>query len=339
MFDKLKIERFRGISHADISGFRHVNLFFGKNNCGKSSLLEAIFLACGQSNPVLPLNINGFRDYRKIQKKDIALDFYKLDTEKEIQISLYNEEIRNLTISFFEQVPPDVKLDENGKSVSSIPQDQYGHILHYSYGGQDMVSKIVFESTGPNIVQDIDSRYKERLKCRYLGPKFDFYTSIQGLDNVIKNKDENIILEALKIIEPKISDFHYSDGDILVDIGFEQRVPINVLGDGVRKMVSLLTSVYECRDGVLLVDEISNGFHYSVMENLWKAMVNACLANNVQLFATTHDLDSIKGVADSIDDEYVSAFHLEKIDDDELKAFFFSKTDLEYMLRQRIEMR
>ena len=119
MFDKVTIDRFRGISHADISGFKRINLFFGKNNCGKSSLLEAIFLACGQSNPLLPLNINNFRDYRKIQKKDISLDFYKLDTEKDIQISLYNEEIRNLTISFFEQVSRDIKLEEDSKSVES----------------------------------------------------------------------------------------------------------------------------------------------------------------------------------------------------------------------------
>lgn len=339
MFDKVTIDRFRGISHADISGFKRINLFFGKNNCGKSSLLEAIFLACGQSNPLLPLNINNFRDYRKIQKKDISLDFYKLDTEKDIQISLYNEEIRNLTISFFEQVSRDIKLEEDSKSVSSIPKDQYGHILHFTYGGQNMVSKITFESSGPNIVQNIDSRYKEHLICKYLGPKFDFYTSIQGLDNIIKNKDESIILDALKIIEPNIKDFRYSDGDILVDIGLEQRIPINVLGDGIRKIVSLLTSVYECKDGVLLVDEISNGFHYSVMGNLWKALEKACQTNNVQLFATTHDLDSIKGIAQHLDNNSVAAFHLEKMDNDELKAFFFSRDDLEYMLHQSIEMR
>ena len=81
--------------------------------------LKQFFLACGQSNPLLPLNINNFRDYRKIQKKDISLDFYKLDTEKDIQISLYNEEIRNLTISFFEQVSRDIKLEEDSKSVES----------------------------------------------------------------------------------------------------------------------------------------------------------------------------------------------------------------------------
>ena len=338
MFDSVRIERFRGINRADISGFRLVNLFFGKNNCGKSSLLEAIFLACGQSNPLLPLNINSFRDYKKVQKKDISLDYYKLNTEKNIQITLCNEESRNLTISFFERVAPDIRLDENGKSVSSMPNDQYGHVLKYSYAGQEMVSKIVFESAGP-VVQDIDSRYKEHLRCRYLGPRFDFYTSIQGLDNIIKNKAENVVLEALKIIEPAIKDFRYSDGDILVDTGLEQRIPINVLGDGVRKIVSLLTSIYECRDGVLLVDEISNGFHYSVMTKLWNAVIEACKENNVQLFATTHDIDSIRGLSEYADDDAVAAFHLEKLDEDVLKGYYFSKSDLEYTLRQSIEVR
>ena len=59
----------------------------------------------------------------------------------------------------------------------------------------------------------------------------------------------------------------------------------------------------------------------------------------MQLFATTHDLDSIKGIAGHLDNNSVAAFHLEKMDDDELKAFFFSRDDLEYMLHQSIEMR
>jgi AAA15 family ATPase/GTPase len=72
---------------------------------------------------------------------------------------------------------------------------------------------------------------------------------------------------------------------------------------------------------------------------LWKALEKACQTNNVQLFATTHDLDSIKGIAGHLDNNSVAAFHLEKMDDDELKAFFFSRDDLEYMLHQSIEMR
>ena len=75
------------------------------------------------------------------------------------------------------------------------------------------------------------------------------------------------------------------------------------------------------------------------MGNLWKALEKACQTNNVQLFATTHDLDSIKGIAQHLDNNSVAAFHLEKMDNDELKAFFFSRDDLEYMLHQSIEMR
>ena len=45
MFDKIEIERFRGIKYASIEGFKQINLFFGKNNCGKSSLLESLFFS------------------------------------------------------------------------------------------------------------------------------------------------------------------------------------------------------------------------------------------------------------------------------------------------------
>ena len=53
MFEKVIIERFRGIRYACIEDFKQINLFFGKNNCGKSSLLESLFLASGLSNPLL----------------------------------------------------------------------------------------------------------------------------------------------------------------------------------------------------------------------------------------------------------------------------------------------
>ncbi len=49
MIENIEIENFRGIRRGRIDGLSRVNLFFGKNNCGKSSLLEALFLVCGQS--------------------------------------------------------------------------------------------------------------------------------------------------------------------------------------------------------------------------------------------------------------------------------------------------
>lgn len=94
MFKSIEIEHFRGISHAKIDGLKEVNIFFGKNNCGKSSLLDAIFLISGLSNPKLPININLLRNYLRFEPSDLALDFYTLDTSRPIKIKASNDEVR-----------------------------------------------------------------------------------------------------------------------------------------------------------------------------------------------------------------------------------------------------
>lgn len=84
-----------------------------------------------------------------------------------------------------------------------------------------------------------------------------------------------------------------------MDIGLDKRIPINMMGDGARKILSILTTIYECKNGIVLIDELSNGFHYSVMKGVWRAIISVAKKNNVQIFATTHDLDSIKGLRDA----------------------------------------
>ena len=129
---------------------------------------------------------------------------------------------------------------------------------------------------------------------------------------------------------------------MLVDVGLGKRIPVNMMGDGARKIVSLLTAVYDCKDGALLVDEISNGFHYSVMHNLWKVLINAAIKNNTQLFVTTHDVDSIKGLRDAAIENYkdiIAAFKLLKTSGDELNAYHYSLESLDYSINQEIEIR
>ena len=149
-------------------------------------------------------------------------------------------------------------------------------------------------------------------------------------------------MEGLRIIEPQVLDFIFTDNEMLVDIGMSKRIPVNMMGDGARKIVSLLTAIYDCKDGALLVDEISNGFHHSVMTDLWKVIINAAIRNNTQLFVTTHDLDSIKGLRNAtLEDfkDYVSAFKLLKTQDGELKSFHYSLESLDYSINQEIEVR
>ena len=343
MFKKIEIKRFRGIKDAVIGDFKRVNLFFGRNNCGKSSLLDALFLATGLSNPLLPINVNVMRGYNKTRLKDLELNFYNLDSAQPIHICVENKEKRNIEISLFENNKRDVSFDTNTIDIhSNVIEGEYGLKFNFEINDESFASELRFDlSTTTNTI-DFPKKYVESLRCIYLTPKYDFNTSIQGLENILKNKDEDFIIEGLRFIEPRVKDFIFTEEGIFVDIGIEKRIPINMMGDGVRKIVSLLTVIYDCRDGIVLIDEISNGFHYSVMSNLWNVIIKAAIKNNTQLFITTHDYDSIKGLRDTalnIYDENVATFKLLRTSDDELKALHYSLESVDYSINQEIEIR
>lgn len=344
MFNKIEIERFRGIKYASIEGFKQINLFFGKNNCGKSSLLESLFLASGLSNPLLPIHVNFMRGYNKSRLNDLKLDFYNLESSQPIHIRVENKEKRDLKIRLFEQNQSNVSLNaDNTNILSNVEEGKYGLKFNFKIDEKSFESQLHFDSANSTDVKRIVSKqYVESLRCTYLSPKYDFNASIQGLKNILQNKDEHFIIDGLKLIEPRVKDFIFTDKEMLVDVGLARRIPVNMMGDGARKIVSLLTAVYDCKDGALLVDEISNGFHYSVMCNLWNVLINAAIRNNTQLFVTTHDVDSIKGLRDAALENYkdiVAAFKLLKTGDDELKAYHYSLESLDYSINQEIEIR
>lgn len=344
MFNRIEIERFRGIRYASIDGFKQINLFFGKNNCGKSSLLESLFLASGLSNPSLPIHVNFMRGYSKVRFDDLKLDFYNLDSSQPIHIRMENEEKRDLKISLIEQNQNSISLNADETNIlSNVEEGKYGLRFDFSINDKPFESQINFNSTSPqDITRNVPNDYVESLQCIYLSPKYNFNTSVQGLKRILQNKDEHFIIKGLRIIEPHVKDFIYTDGEMLVDIGLEKRIPVNMMGDGARKMVSLLTAIYDCKDSALLIDEISNGFHYSVMCDLWKVLINAAIRNNTQLFVTTHDVDSIKGLRDAALENYrdiVATFKLLKTSSDELKAYHYSLESLDYSINQEIEVR
>lgn len=348
MFHNIEINRFRGIKYSKIEGLKQINLFFGKNNCGKSSLLDAFFLISGISNPKLPLNVNIIRNYRRLESSDMKLDFYSLDMSSPIVIKAENGETRELQISVVESSSSKVNLlGEDNNVVSTDLDNKYGLVLKYKVDEQAYESSIIMSHSSNNSLEQrikMPAHYKEKLSCRYLNPKFDFTTSIDGLVDVIKNKDEAFIVNALRLIEPNIKDFVLSQNEVLVDIGLNKRIPINMMGDGARKILSILTSIYECKNGIVLIDELSNGFHYSVMKGVWRSIVSVAKKNNVQIFATTHDLDSIKGLRDAAMsgeeyDDFIVCFKLQRTSDNELKSYTYSLDSVDYSLTQEIEIR
>ena len=66
------------------------------------------------------------------------------------------------------------------------------------------------------------------------------------------------------------------------------------MGEGVGRLLSLLLAILQTPGGVVLIDEVENGLHYSVMKPVWQAIAQAARQADMQVFATTHSWECIQ---------------------------------------------
>jgi len=138
------------------------------------------------------------------------------------------------TFLFFEQNENSVSLNTGDANIlSNVEEGNYGLKFDFSVNKDALISQLRFDSTNPdNATRVVANHYTESLRCAYLSPKYDFNASIQGLKNILQNKDERFIVEGLKLIEPNAKDFVFTDNEMLVDIGLNKRIPVNMMGMG-----------------------------------------------------------------------------------------------------------
>ena len=132
-YKSIKIENFRGIKTLEISDLKRVNLLVGRNNCGKTSILEAFFLVSGISVPDLTVKIHNFRGLILTNDEDFSYMFSNLDFSSQIHIkaSIDNQK-RDLSITpnYSDLIQKQIEGHEkeeiiklqNGTSASTSPR-------------------------------------------------------------------------------------------------------------------------------------------------------------------------------------------------------------------------
>lgn len=278
-------------------------------------------------------------------EEDLRAEFYGLNPENEILITGQGDQKREVRIGMITSHSKQIQLDRLTQQNADQAGKRYGFKINFSAGEDGRVyhtELVVGEENSGKATTD--KLYKESLYAEYIPSGYMMLNVNEKLAQVIKNKKENDILEALRLVEPRIKDIQLLDKKIMVDIGLEERLPINVLGDGVRKVLSILLSIHNAQNGVLMVDEIDNGLHYSVMPDLWKVILHSCRKLNTQLFVSTHSMDMVKALVAAMlevgaQDNDVSAFKLIKKNDDELAALRYGIAELSYAVEQELEVR
>jgi AAA15 family ATPase/GTPase len=351
-YRSLKIANFRAINSLEAEDFKRINLITGRNNCGKTTVLEALFLISGMSNPQLPIAINNFRDLILNGDDDFSFLFNELNFLNIPEISAginghtrsiaikpkYSHDISNRLISDDKK---NVVTDSGKSIISTFKATSISGLIIEFY---DSKIKKTFKSTISFSENQtlVPAQYKETLHCRFFNAQLSMTELDRKIELLLVNKQLDSLIAALKEIDSRISDLRMGvNGMIYADVGYDKLIPINIMGDGIRRILSIIANIFNCKDGILLIDEIENGLHYSSLEILWRAILKTAELYNAQLFITTHSQECIaalSSVYSENQDDNIRLYRIEKGKDSH-KAFKYSAKMIAAGMESNYEVR
>ena len=112
-------------------------------------------------------------------------------------------------------------------------------------------------------------------------------------------RQESDVLDFLENIGPKVTALVpiTLGEDVMLHAEVEDQhglLPVNLLGEGALRTLEIALSVAQIEDGVLLIDEVENGLHYTVLSAFFDQLHRLSERYDVQVFATTHSLECVK---------------------------------------------
>jgi hypothetical protein len=375
MYNSFSIENFRCIKDLTIGPLARVNLIAGRNNMGKTALLEALWLHSGPNLPDLGDRLAKFRGIPGQDPGRLMHDlFYNFDPERTITLSAKgNGDVGHSTLKVKSQprdntavttvpapnapsAPPrgsqepnisavsntEIVLDytdEEGQNYVSVgwwvrsESVQIGPNLPFSIVGEAIASQPAKMPSRPSNVF-ISARQRS-------GPNEDVQrfgeAELEGyadrIANCLKRVDARI--ERLRTIAAPPAPMVYAD------VGLNRPVPISFLGDGVGRLLSMALAFHQARNGMIFIDEVENGLHYSVLKDVWKSLNWLSEEFDVQVFATTHSYECMVAARDAfacLEDEEL-CIHRLGLQDERIVATTYPFEALEFTLDYGAEIR
>jgi hypothetical protein len=79
--------------------------------------------------------------------------------------------------------------------------------------------------------------------------------------------------------------------------GIPEKIPLTLASGGMSKLASILLAMPDQEGGLILVDEIENGFYHQHLPEIWKALLEFSNMYNCQLFVSTHSAECLESAA------------------------------------------
>jgi hypothetical protein len=367
MIESFRIQNFRCFADLTIGPLGRVNLITGKNNAGKTALLEALFLysgktgesgrwleLVGRSSPRHPsasanAEVEGikwlFRNRQQAPDAGIVMEGVP-----------QGGKASRLSARILADHPP-----LPGSEDSEDSEGEHWHGLQKSLLlGEDIHREtLVIELVEDNQRHEAKIRLAsgaswsttgqrgtgEALPCRFLPPASKEYEKDLNRFSQLKGeKRDRPLIDALRLFEPRLSDLQILVAPEVAlhgEIGIGRMLPISLMGDGVQRLASILMAGIAASKGFLLVDEVENGIHHSVLKQVFEVIGHAARENDVQIFATTHSYECIQAAQAAFAGEHANDLRLHRLEmvKGELKAITYPGDVLQAALDMEREVR
>ena len=302
-FKNIDIKNFRGINHLTIDDFSRVNVFLGQNNSGKSSVLEAIFLLAGMSNPDLPLGLNKVRTriFRNTYLQEVRYQFYNLNLKNTPEFSSQQMDgiSRHLQMRLFHTETADDYVQSIDEPLILSETENRPNTLEMLFdittdNGTKHFRSSLFVNQPDASSRQVPKEYVEKNLAVLFSADLQSGNLANDLSELFKRKQKNTLLEHLQKFDTRINAIEILNNDVY--IGFDdikEMLPASMSGDGLRRYLNIVAGSANPSNTMILIDEIDNGLHYSAYKKLWEAIFALAAATNKQVFITTHSKETL----------------------------------------------
>ena len=367
MYSSIRIRGYRGLDSLEIQGLGRLNLLVGTNSCGKTSILECIELLRSAGNCHVLSSIAERRGERSSAGEGVArgalasssdfFDVSHLFPNREFQNKIQIEaDCSGDTADWNDKVTVYIEeqslRQQHALDVEVVDDDEPLH-LHVKWA--DAACRYRARSTEDGLLFQ-SHRFMRNPGVSEQAAQFVMTSGMTAgavahtFSKFVFTPKHEAIKQALRIVEPTVEDLapvtgertrfrHNTPGGVVLKLdGVVERVPIGRMGDGMWRMLGLALSIANADGGVLLVDEIDSGLHYSVMVDMWRMLSKVAHDSSVQVFATTHSRDCYESLA-AISTSASGGVTIQRVDPSKGKAVRYSPQAIVAAADRNIEVR
>ena len=319
LVESVSVKNFKLLGDFSVGGLRQLTLLGGDNGCGKTTLLEAVFLCFDQKwdKGHMPPILSPLRNASVMNEDAFAHLFHEANFDAPITVSCVVDGISRVVnaapapAGSAESI--DVPFADMRKTNGGAPMEiRTARRLMVRHSEGDEVKSSAIVTLDNEGVKAKAERVDDPIKfVQIVRDGLVAHGSAEDSDNLSQLEikgEKSAILNAIQIIAPKARDVTVASvmKTPLVFVrmdGAKQMTPSMLLGAGTQKVLSLALSLYSHNDGLFLLDEVTVGWHHSHLVELWQMIFRACKERNHQVIATTHSREGIAAFAQAAKDE------------------------------------